>query len=127
MRRVQINPFGLDWRRFVLAVDESGEMLGCGQLKPHAGAIVELASIAVEPAYRRMGIAKAIIEHLLADAPRPLYLTCRANLGDFYRRWGFEPATEDEMPRHFLRLSRIAAVFMRSNRYREGLLVMVLK
>jgi N-acetylglutamate synthase-like GNAT family acetyltransferase len=58
--RVQINPTGLDWRRFVLAVDASGSMLGCGQLKPHGDAILELASIAVEPPYRHRGVARAM-------------------------------------------------------------------
>lgn len=127
IRRVHINPMGLDWRRFVVAVDESDNMLGCGQLKPHRGGVLELASIAVEHAHRGRGIARALIKHLIAAAPRPLYLTCRFSLGDFYRKWGFEPASLDEMPGYFRRLSRLAALFMRSGRYAETLLVMVLK
>ena len=59
--QVGINPIGLDWRRFVLAVDEEGRMLGCGQIKPHKGGIRELASIAVVPEARGLGIARAII------------------------------------------------------------------
>ena len=31
---VSINPMGLDWKRFVVAVDDRDEMVGCGQLKP---------------------------------------------------------------------------------------------
>ena len=34
---VKINPTGLDWTRFVVAVNEQDELLGCGQLKPHGG------------------------------------------------------------------------------------------
>ncbi len=125
--RVQINPTGLDWRRFVLAVDASGSMLGCGQLKPHGDAILELASIAVEPPYRHRGVARAIIEHLIAQARRPLYLTCRSSLGGFYEKWGFREIAEADMPPYFRRLSRLASMLMSLARYDEALLVMVLK
>ena len=127
IRQVGINPTGLDWRRFMIAVDNSGAMLGCGQLKPHAGGMVEMASIAVEPAYRQQGIARALIEHLMDQAPRPLYLTCRSSLGPFYEKWGFRVLTAAEMPAYYRRLSIVAAVvsglFVRG----EGLLVMRLQ
>lgn len=127
IRQVQINPMGLDWRRFVLAVDGSGRMVGCGQLKPHGGGILELASIAVEPDHRGEGVARSIIEFLIDGAPRPLYLTCRSRLGGFYAKWGFEVLREEEMPAYFRRLSRLASLYMKIGRYGEGLLVMVLK
>ena len=66
IHRVGINPMDLDWRRFVLAVDGSGKMLGCGQLKPHGKDVIELASIAVEPSHQHQGIARVIIEYLVA-------------------------------------------------------------
>ncbi len=127
IRTVRINPLGLDWRRFVLATDDSDAMLGCGQLKPHAGGVLELASIAVQPASRDQGVARAIIEHLVAGAPRPLYLTCRSSLGTFYEKWGFRPIGVTEMPPYFRRLSRLGTAFMRLGRYPESLLIMVLK
>ena len=107
IHRVGINPMDLDWQRFVIAVDGSGKMLGCGQLKPHGKNVIELASIAVEPSYQHQGIARAIIEHLIAHAPRPLYLTCRSRLGSFYEKWGFRSIESDEMPAYFRRLSRL--------------------
>src|SRR5215510_6366481 len=75
---VGINPMGLDWKRFTVAVNEQEEVIGIGQIKPHGpdAEILELASIAVFPEYRGAGVARAIIEHLLKDSPRPLYLTC---------------------------------------------------
>ena len=73
IHRVGINPMSLDWHRFVLAVDGSGKMLGCGQLKPHGKDVIELASIAVEPSHQHQGIARVIIEYLIAQGPRPLY------------------------------------------------------
>jgi len=107
IHRVGINPMSLDWHRFVIAVDGSGNMLGCGQLKPHGRDVIELASIAVEPSYQHQGIARGIIEHLIARGPRPLYLTCRSRLGSFYEKWGFRSIESDEMPPYFRRLSRL--------------------
>ncbi len=49
--KVHINPLGLDWQRFLLAFDESGEMLGCGQIKVHRDNSRELASIAVKESF----------------------------------------------------------------------------
>ncbi len=110
IHRVGINPMDLDWHRFVIAVDGSGKMLGCGQLKPHGRDVIELASIAVEPSYHHQGIARAIIEHLIARGPRPLYLTCRSRLGSFYEKWGFRSIQPNEMPAYFRRLSRLVNV-----------------
>ena len=126
IREVQINPMGLDWRRFVVAVDGSGMMRGCGQLKPHGKEIVELASIAVVPSDRGKGIARAIIEYLIAKAPRTLYLTCRSGLQSFYEKWGFRVIVLDEMPPYFRRLSRFANTMLGVFEPGESLLVMKL-
>ena len=125
IHRVGINPMDLDWRRFVIAVDGSGKMLGCGQLKPHGKDVIELASIAVEPSHQHQGIAHVIIEYLIGQGPRPLYLTCRSRLGSFYEKWGFRSIEPAEMPAYFRRLSRLVnamAAFMN-----DKMLVMKLK
>lgn len=127
IHRVRINPYGLDWRRFLVAVDRHGQMIGCGQLKPHARDVVELASIAVLDEYRGRGVARALIERLIAEGPRPLYLTCRSGLGPMYEKWGFRPMQMEEMPRYFKRLARIMSAVMGVFRDGERLLVMVLK
>jgi N-acetylglutamate synthase-like GNAT family acetyltransferase len=127
IRRVQINPFGLDWRRFVIAVDEAGAFAGCGQLKPHSGGVVELASLAVEPRFRHRGVARAVIEHLISKGPRPLYLTCRGSLGSFYQKWGFRVLALGEMPPYFRRLASLASLFNGLIPRDEGLLVMMLQ
>jgi N-acetylglutamate synthase-like GNAT family acetyltransferase len=101
--QVRINPMGLDWRRFWLAVDAQDQLLGCGQLKPHRDASVELASIAVQPGYRRQGIAQAIMEQLLAGSGRPVYLNCAGYLRSFYERFGFRVIGPEEMPGSFRR------------------------
>jgi N-acetylglutamate synthase-like GNAT family acetyltransferase len=127
IRRVNINPMALDWRRFVLAVDSSNNMLGCGQLKPHGRHLTELASIAVVPEARKQGVARTIIDYLIAQAPRPLYLTCRSSLGPFYQRWGFAVVPIPDMPVYYRRLARVVALLAPLAGEHEGMLVMELK
>jgi len=124
---VGINPTGLDWKRFVVAVNDRGEVVGCGQIKPHGKDILELASIAVTPEHRGKGIARSVIEHLLKDTPRPLYLMCMSHNGSLYEKFGFEVIEERQMPRYFKRIKKLfdlADVFKHSD---EKLLVMKLE
>lgn len=124
---VGINPTGLDWRRFVVVVNDRDEVLACGQIKPHGDDVRELASIAVKPEMRGRGLARRIIEHLLADGARPLYLMCRSRMGPLYEKFGFRGIAYDEMPRYFQRIAKLAGlaeVLMKSG---DGLLVMKLE
>jgi N-acetylglutamate synthase-like GNAT family acetyltransferase len=126
---VGINPMGLDWRRFIVAVDAQDQIIATGQIKPHGakGDIHELASIAVVPEYRGQGLARAIMEHLLRESPRPLYLTCVSSLEPFYQKFGFYSIEYDDMPRYFQRLTKLAGlVYLLASRD-EKLLVMKLK
>ena len=124
IRLVQINPIDLDWQRFVIAVTPEGEMIGCGQVKPHGDGSRELASIAVTPPWRKRGVARAIIEYLTASEPGTLYLTCRASLGPFYTRFGFKAIEQPEMPPYFRRISRLMKALGVLHVVGEGLLVM---
>ena len=124
---VGINPMGLDWKRFVVAVDDHDEMLGCGQLKPHGHDILELASIAVYPEHQGKGIGRAIIEHLLQASPRPLYLMCEASNGPFYEKFGFQTIPYEEMPRYFQRITKVVGLAATLARREESLLIMKLQ
>ncbi len=124
---VGINPMGLDWKRFVVAVDDHDEMIGCGQLKPHSQEVLELASIAVYPEHQGQGIARAIIKHLLKDSPRPLYLMCESSLGPFYEKFGFQATPYEEMPRYFQRMSKLVGLATTLARREERLLIMRLE
>jgi N-acetylglutamate synthase-like GNAT family acetyltransferase len=115
-----INPMGLNWRRFVVATSPDGKVIGCGQLKPHGKDILELASIAVSPEYRKQGIARAIIEHLIAQSPRPLYLMCRSRLEPLYEKFGFRAIIYEEMPRYFQRISKLAGWVETVAKFGEG-------
>src|SRR4051794_8818052 len=90
--RVRINPMGLDWRHFIIAVDPVNpvnQLIGCGQIKQHRDGSFELASIAVQPEYQGQGIGKAVIERLLSETRVSLFLMCRPEMETYYQKFGF--------------------------------------
>jgi N-acetylglutamate synthase-like GNAT family acetyltransferase len=123
--RVGINPMGLDWWRFLIAVDEQGHLIGTGQIKPHGDGTRELASIAVQPEYQKQGIGRVIIERLLVDNPLPLYLTCASHNMPYYLKFGFRVLEDAELPPYFRRLRWIVRLLKTVFRIREEMLVMV--
>jgi N-acetylglutamate synthase-like GNAT family acetyltransferase len=112
IHRVGINPMSLNWKRFVVAEAAGGEFIGCAQLKPHQDGSLELASLAVEEAYRQHGVARRLIEHLLAQSPRPLYLMCRTELGPFYEKFGFHAVETKALPPYFKRVRRLVRIMV---------------
>ncbi len=125
VRLGRINPTGLDWKRFVVAVSPEGEVIGCGQIKPHRDGTYELASLVTHPRWRGKGVARALIENLSASHPGELYLMCRSELGPFYEKFGFRIVRPEEMPRYFRRISRMVKLveILRS----EGSSLLVMK
>jgi N-acetylglutamate synthase-like GNAT family acetyltransferase len=125
IHQVGINPMGLDWPRFIVAVTPEGKIIGCGQIKPHGNEVRELASIAVDDGYRGNGIARLIITSLLSKTPPPIYLMCRSALGPFYTKFGFSPVELVNMPSYFRRMARLANVFSNLTGDMNKLLVMM--
>ncbi len=109
VRSSDLNPLGIDWRRFTVAtLGEAGPIVGMGQIKPHGDGSRELASIAVVEAQRGKGIARMLIEHLLATEVGAIYLTCRPQLRGFYVPFGFvEVHDASAMPLYFRRIARV--------------------
>ncbi|MCB9135729.1 MAG: GNAT family N-acetyltransferase [Anaerolineales bacterium] len=107
IRQAGINPTGLKWARFVLAIRADGEIVGCGQIKPHLDGSHELASLAVVPAWQGHGIARMLIAHLLTTHVGELYLMCRASLGPFYEKFGFQKLADSHMPPYFRRIKTL--------------------
>jgi N-acetylglutamate synthase-like GNAT family acetyltransferase len=125
IRQADINPMGLKWPNFLLAVDDAtGEVVGTGQIKRHGDGSYELASIATVPAYQRRGIAHQIIEQLLLKHPGVLYLTCMDNMEGLYRQFGFRTIDASEMTPYFRRLTKLAKTFWLLSGTERKLLVM---
>ncbi|MEC4985246.1 MAG: GNAT family N-acetyltransferase, partial [Oscillatoria sp. PMC 1076.18] len=49
----------------------------------------ELAYLYVKPAWRQQNLATCLIQRLVREAPKPLYLVCKPKLVKFYARQGF--------------------------------------
>ncbi len=124
VRAERINPTGLDWQRFTVAVNLQGEVVGCAQIKTHRDGSAELASLVVGPQYRGQGIARVLVEYLIEIHGGTLYLMCRASLGDFYTKLGFQIVPKPEMPPYFHRVSRLASLVEILQKEGETLLVM---
>src|SRR6266540_3252707 len=73
VRAARINPTGLDWPRFLVA-EESGGLIGVGQVKPHRDGSREVASIAVVPEWQGRGVGAAIVRGLVARENGVLHL-----------------------------------------------------
>jgi amino-acid N-acetyltransferase len=123
INQAHINPMGLDWERFWVA-EAAGEVIGCCQVKPHKDGSRGLASLVVRPDWRGKGLARALVEHFLANEEGPLYLTCRTELGPLYQKFGFRIVDLDEMPRYF----RLVYRFINSGKLvgREDLRILVM-
>ncbi len=105
----QINPRNLDWPNFLIAEDTmSKQIVGIGQIKPHDDGTRELASIAVIPDRQGQGIARMIIEALLARESGILFLICEQHNEGLYQRFGFARLKEPDMPRDFVKMLRMA-------------------
>ena len=94
------------------------------QIKPHKDGSDELASLVVDPAYSGMGIARALVEHLIGIYDGTLYLMCRATLGEFYQRFGFKAVLEPQMPPYFRRIAKLASLVEIMSKAGETLLIM---
>lgn len=108
VRSVGINPMGLNWPRFLVAVDSQDRIFGCAQVKEHADGLRELASVAVRPAWRGRGVATALIRRLMEENDPPLWLTCRSSLIPFYRLFDFAEIEDNtSLPRRLRRVRRL--------------------
>ena len=125
IRGMRLNPIGLDWRRFVVAVDEDGRLVGCGQVKPHRDGSQELASLAVTRPWRRQGVAGAIVRHLQSEHGPPLWLTCTSQMTPFYEPFGFvRVMAVRQMPFYFCLASSLFNLYLRLRRFPVTLAVM---
>ncbi|WP_246281911.1 GNAT family N-acetyltransferase [Fodinicola acaciae] len=90
-------PSEADIAVFLVAVDDSGEAIACGALRPLDETSVEVKRMYVEPAARGSGVATAILRALEGAALERGWHTVRIETGTaqpdaqrFYQREGYE-------------------------------------
>ena len=87
----RMNPTGLDWRNFVVAVAPDGRLAGCVQLRPSGPGTVELGSLVVDAAVRGHGIAGRLTAAILATTEDRVLVVTAARHARHYAPWGFQP------------------------------------
>jgi N-acetylglutamate synthase-like GNAT family acetyltransferase len=113
VREAGINPMNLRWPNFLVA-EESGAVVGIGQVKTHGDGSRELASMVVVPGRRGQGIGAALIERLIALHPdTALHLTCRKDLVGYYERFGFRRVPVSEWTPFIRRSIPVINLFVR--------------
>jgi N-acetylglutamate synthase-like GNAT family acetyltransferase len=85
----RMNPTGLDWRRFVVAVAPDGRLAGCVQLRPAGPEAVELGSLAVEARARGHGLARRLVATALAGTRDRVLVVTAARHEVHYAPLGF--------------------------------------
>lgn len=108
IRENRINPMGVHWQNFSVIESPQGEIIAIGQIKQHFDGTSELSSLVVDEAWRGQGLARRMMEHLIASHTGPLYLTCRSELGSMYEKFGFRRLPHAEYTPYFKRLARFA-------------------
>ena len=97
VRTERLNPHDLNWRNFLVAVDQRG-LVGAVQLRRHVDGSRELGSLVVKKEARGQRIASRLIDALISSASeRVLMVTARIHAAHF-RRWGFRPIEPSAAP-----------------------------
>jgi N-acetylglutamate synthase-like GNAT family acetyltransferase len=98
MRSGDFNRINLQPTCFLVAED-TGKVIGIGQIKRHRDGTSELASLVVVSDRRGEGIGRALVRALVARHQGPLYLFCLAELESFYAELGFQRVERPQLPR----------------------------
>lgn len=112
VRSERLNFTGLDWRNFLVAIDENG-LAGAVQIRKHKDGSRELASLVVRADARGRGIGARLIEASLAWESGTVHMITNEVYGAYYAQWGFrliQPSAAPSKVRHNYRLGRLARV-----------------
>ena len=130
VRGARLYPFDLHWQHFLVA-ELDGEIVGVGQIRRHGDGCRELASLAVLPQYHGHGIGGSLVNALLEQSARPLYLMCEGELTTYYVRFGFREIDPANAPGPLRRKAqfgnRLLRLFARFRRQAAGQRVAVMQ
>ena len=114
----RLNPTGLNWPNFMVAVI-GGRLIGAVQMRKHSDGSRELASLVVSKEHRGHGTASRLIDALLAENQGPVWMITAEPYAGAYSRWGFEQIETRAAPAKVRRnhlmgsLARIISFVMR--------------
>jgi N-acetylglutamate synthase-like GNAT family acetyltransferase len=114
----RLNPTGLNWPNFMVAV-MGGRLIGAVQMRKHSDGSRELASLVVSKEHRGHGTASRLIDALLAEDQEPVWMITSEPHAAAYSRWGFEQIETRAAPAKVRRnhvmgsLARIISFVMR--------------
>lgn len=97
VRAERLNTRDLAWTRFLVA-DDRGRVVGCVQVRGHAGGTRELASLVVEPERRGEGLGQALVEAVLAHESGPVHLMTETRTIGWFERLGFRRLDDADVP-----------------------------
>lgn len=97
VRSEWMNPFDLDWRRFLVAADANG-IAGAVQLRNHFDGSRELGSLVVRADMRARGVAARLIDALMLFVRGRVYMITGARFASHYEHWGFAPLDATSAP-----------------------------
>ena len=97
VRGERLNPMDLDWPNFIVAA-EGDAVVGAVQMRQHSDGSRELGSLVVTQGSRGRGIARRLIEALLAAEHEPVWLITSEAFAAAFARWGFQPVEAGAAP-----------------------------
>jgi amino-acid N-acetyltransferase len=98
----RLKPFGIRWPNFVVAA-HSGRLVGAAQMRRHSDGSRELGSLVVAPRWRGRGVARQMIEALVAGERRPVFTITRQVRAAAFARWDFRRIPAVQAPAAILR------------------------
>jgi amino-acid N-acetyltransferase len=96
--RERLNPTGLHWSRFTLAM-MNGSLVGAVQMRWHRDGSRELGSLVVAGPERGQGIAARLIDSVLAGTTGPVHVITGRPHARRWAGWGFAPIAPQKAPR----------------------------
>jgi amino-acid N-acetyltransferase len=93
----RLNPSDLRWSNFMVAVADE-DIVGACQMRRHADGSRELGSLVVARGLRGRGIARRLIDALLAAEPGPVWMITAEGFACACARWGFRPIDPRSAP-----------------------------
>jgi ribosomal protein S18 acetylase RimI-like enzyme len=90
VQRMRLDAEDLRAEQLVVAIDDGGELLGFGRIRPHGDGVFELGCVGVLEGARGRGVGRALVTELMNRFPtEEIYIA--TDLVEYFMRFGFTP------------------------------------